>query len=154
MYINFFTILCQKIGDFLEDKTDITIYSVEYGLNLTNLPSERDKMHINYGVLNQDINVKFTQKKLLRDKKRVVGSGNDTKILETVNDNGDEDDNDNNDEEEDELPKDLALNENNFKGKEKVNQKDVKQGKNKSEGGKSENVKTQSGNPKIQGRKS
>jgi len=72
-----------KIIDFLEDKSEITIYSVEYGLTLTSLAGERDRIHINYGVFSQDINQAFINKKRNRDKRRIsshASNPNDTVV--------------------------------------------------------------------------
>jgi len=52
----------------LEDKSEITVYSVEFGLTLKNLSGERDRIHIQYSVFDQDINMKFINKKTVKDK--------------------------------------------------------------------------------------
>ncbi len=72
----------------MEDKSEITVYSVEYGLNLKTLPTERDRLHINYSVFDQNIiNEKFIAKKTMRDKKNLKKS-NTTRTTEV---NGDDD---------------------------------------------------------------
>jgi hypothetical protein len=58
----------------LQDKSEITVYSVEYGLTLKNLAAERDKLHINYSVFDQDINSKFINKKRIKDKRKKLGT--------------------------------------------------------------------------------
>lgn len=60
----------QKIDDFLEDKSEITIYSIEFGLTLRTLAAEKDRLHVNYSIFDQNsINGKFIAKKTMRDNK-------------------------------------------------------------------------------------
>jgi hypothetical protein len=74
-YHNTYKLFIQKIEDFLEDKSEITVYSVEYGLNLKTLANERDRLHVNYSVFDQNvINEKFISKKTMRDKKNMKKS--------------------------------------------------------------------------------
>ena len=69
--------LTKKIEDFLEDKSEITVYSVEYGLTLKTLAQERDRLHINYSVFDQGIiNEKFINKKTIRDKRNLKKNPN------------------------------------------------------------------------------
>ena len=80
----------KKIGDFLTDNASITIYSVEFGLNLTTLAGEKADQKIpNVGIsasnesmlqlLNQDINEKFIKKKIHRSLKKEKSENNDDK---------------------------------------------------------------------------
>lgn len=71
----------------MEDKAEITVYSVEYGLTLKNLSAERDRPHINYSVFDQDVNSKFIAKKTIRDnqnKKKRIGGANSRKTTEVA----------------------------------------------------------------------
>ena len=57
--------------DFFEDKTEIKIYSLEYGLTLKTMAQDRDKPHVfNSAAIIEEINTRFISKKTSRDKKK------------------------------------------------------------------------------------
>ena len=96
-----------KIGDVLDDKDEIIVYSVEYGLTKTTL---NDKSSI------EDIDKLFIGKKTKRDSRAISrNDSNDKKEVPKKEDDSDEEEN--NEEEENEDNKKEETAKNNNKGK-------------------------------------
>ena len=108
-----------KIGEVLEDKDEIIVYSAEYGLTKKTLS---DKSSI------EDIDKLFIGKKIKRDSRVISRKDSTDKNLKKKEEESEDDEDDNEEEEEDE---DNNNNEDEKDEKEENNEKMDKNGKNK-----------------------
>ena len=105
-----------KIGEVLEDKDEVIVYSAEYGLTKKTLS---DKSSI------EDIDKLFIGKKLKRDSRVISSKDRNDKTMKKKEEESEDDEDDNEEEEEDED------NNNNKEEKEEKEEKNKKNDKNK-----------------------
>ena len=127
-----------KIGEVLEDKDELVVYSVEYGLTKTTLP---DKSFI------EDIDKLYIGKKIKRDSKVVSRKDSaDKKEVKTTKNDSDDDENENENEDENEDEED----DNNKKEETKKNNNKNKKKNIKSSKKKNDDNSSSSGDDKSQ----